>query len=103
MISTSSRAALRLVHRAVASCFLLASVLAVVGCSSSRDEGFDACFEWPAEVDCPSEDVAVLYMGSSMPSCAQGVVSFDEPPEHREGKCCYLITVEVSTECGGHF
>lgn len=103
MISTSSRAALQLVHRAVASCFLLASVLAIVGCSLSRNAGVDACFEWPAEVDCPSEDVAVLYMGSSMPNCDKGVVSFDRPPEHRGGECCYLITVEVATECGNHF
>lgn len=103
MLSSPSRTTRRPIQRALASFFLLASVLAVVGCSFTREEGFDACFNWPAEVDCPSEDVAVLYMGNSMPNCSQGVVSIDKPPEHRNGKCCYLITVEVSTECGVHF
>jgi hypothetical protein len=94
---SSSRAAVRLVHRALAS-WLLVLCVSAVGCSRT-DQQF-TCFDWPGEAACPGDDVAVLYLGRAIPSCQGELVSIDTPPEHFQGQCCYLITTESSDGCG---
>lgn len=72
--------------------------VSAVGCSSTEHEF--ACFDWPGQDACPDTDVAVLYLGSSIPACQGELVSIDAPPLHPPGQCCYLITVESSDGCG---
>jgi hypothetical protein len=78
---------------------LLVSILlgGVGGCSSQKQE--PACFPWPAGQACPGEDIAVLYLGKSVPSCG-GLDSIDTPGAYQDGMgCCYTITVTVSQDC----
>ena len=97
MLISSSRFAFRFVHHALISCLFVLGVSAV-GCTHEDRE--DACFDWPDDTGCPGVSVAVLYLGSAIPACAGELVSIDAPPVHRQGQCCYAITVESSDGCG---
>jgi hypothetical protein len=84
----------------VAVLFASASFVAIVtaGCGHTYHES--ACVEWPAEDECPSDDVVVLYLGDELEGCGAELVSVDAPGRHHEKRgCCYPVTVYESDGC----
>jgi hypothetical protein len=79
---------------------LLVIAAGSLGCWSQW-EPVDACFAWPAEEACPSEDLAVFYLSALFHGCYRaGAI---EPAARRDGKCCYTVTREYDHACDfGH-
>jgi hypothetical protein len=70
------------------------SALCTAGCCSTSQR--DAVITWPADVPCPSPDIAALYMSefSDQNGCGASLVSIDDFPVHTKDGCTYLVTTE---------
>ncbi|MFT3775936.1 MAG: hypothetical protein QM820_62120 [Minicystis sp.] len=83
---------------------MLAALLVIAsgaaGCWTHSDP-FEACFAWPAPEACPSEDVAILYLGATFSGCDRAA-SIDAGMR-KDDKCCYEVTSEHDIRCDfGH-